>query len=135
MTRPRGVLNPGPPALQADALTNTPWRRKTFILCTKLTSYNIFATPIDIFPVDMLSGRKWLGAPQKNSFSNFYSGVGIQYAVSRHMVGGPRAKQYAVSRLMFENLPGPTIVFDPITCRLEHTSIGCYSTSFLSTCR
>ena len=40
---------------------------------------------------------------------------GVQYAVSRHMGGGPRAKQYAVSRLMFENLAGPTIIFDPMT--------------------
>ena len=37
------------------------------------------------------------------------------YAVSQHMGGGPRAKQYAVSRLMFENLAGPTIIFDPMT--------------------
>ena len=30
------------------------------------------------------------------SFTTF-----VQYAVSRHMGGGPRVKQYAVSRLMF----------------------------------
>ena len=47
--------------------------------------------------------------------SNFFYDVGVQYAVSRHMGGGPRAKQYAVSRLMFENLAGPTIILDPIT--------------------
>ena len=47
--------------------------------------------------------------------SNFFYDVGVQYAVSRHMGGGPRAKQYAVSRLMFENLAGPTIIFDPMT--------------------
>ena len=41
---------------------------------------------------------------------------------------GPRAKQYAVSRFMFENLAGPTIIFDPMTLRPENTSIGCYST-------
>ena len=44
------------------------------------------------------SGIKLLGAPQKNSFSFFYD-VGVQYAVSRHRGGCPRAKQYAVSRL------------------------------------
>ena len=55
------------------------------------------------------------GGPAKKSFSNFFYGVGVQYAVSRHMGGGPRAKQYAVSRLMFENLAGPTIIFDPMT--------------------
>ena len=31
----------------------------------------------------------------------FYD-VGVQYAVSRHMGGGPRAKQYAVSRFMLK---------------------------------
>ena len=50
------------------------------------------------------------------------------------MGGGPRAKQYAVSRLMFENLAGPTIIFDPMTRRPENTSIGCYSTVHTPIC-
>merc|ERR1712212_1358064 len=49
------------------------------------------------------------------------------------MGGCPRAKQYAVSRLMLENFAGPTIIFDSMTCRLENTSIGCYSTLNLYT--
>ena len=61
------------------------------------------------------SGIKFLGAPQKNSFPNFFYGVGVQYAVSRHRGGCPRAKQYAVSRLRVWNIAGPSTIFDPMT--------------------
>ena len=64
----------------------------------------------------------------QKSFSNLFYGVGVQYAVSRIMGGYPRAKQYAVSRHKLENFAGPIIIFNPMTCRLENTSIRCYST-------
>ena len=37
------------------------------------------------FRVEVLSSRKWLGAPQKRFLFKFLYGVGVQYAVSRHM--------------------------------------------------
>ena len=81
----------------------------------------------------MFSGRsiiesKIARGPAKKFLFKFLLRRCVQYAVSRHMGGGPRAKQYAVSRFMFENLAGPTIIFDPMTLRPENTSIGCYST-------
>ena len=43
MTRPWGVLNLGPPALQADALTNTPWRHICDIFVYNYVQLSIFS--------------------------------------------------------------------------------------------